>query len=86
MSTDKDPQLEIEYRKGKGREKESATYDFDMLIDVKGWKAIGNKLSQYDVTKVKLLESKKEEKAKEYKTGDSVELDVDEDKEQLGLF
>jgi topoisomerase-4 subunit A len=86
VSTDKDPQLEIEFRKGKGREKESATYDFDMLIDVKGWKAIGNKLSQYDVTKVKLLESKKEEKAKEYKTGDSVELDVDDDKEQLGLF
>lgn len=86
VSTDKDPQLEVEFRKGKGREKESATYDFDMLIDVKGWKAIGNKLSQYDVTKVKLLESKKEEKAKEYKTGDSVEFDVDDDKEQLGLF
>lgn len=86
VSTDKDPQLEVEFRKGKGREKESAIYDFDMLIDVKGWKAIGNKLSQYDVTKVKLLESKKEEKAKEYKTGDSIDLDVDDDKEQLGLF
>lgn len=86
VSTDKDPQVEIEFRKGKGREKESAIYDFDMLIDVKGWKAIGNKLSQYDVTKVKLLESKKEEKDKEYKTGDSVEFDVDDDKEQLGLF
>lgn len=86
MSTDKDPQVEVEFRKGKGRDKESATYDFDMLIDVKGWKAIGNKLSQYDVMKVKLMESKKEEKAKAYKTGDSVEFNVDDDKEQLGLF
>jgi len=86
VTTDKDPQVEIEFRKGKGREKETAIYDFDMLIDVKGWKAIGNKLSQYDVTKVKLLESKKEEKPKEFKSGDSVELDVDDDKEQLGLF
>jgi topoisomerase-4 subunit A len=86
VTTDNDPQIEIEFRKGKGREKESAIYDFDMLIDVKGWKAIGNKLSQYDVTKVKLLESKKEEKPKEYKTGDSIEFDVDDDKEQLGLF
>ncbi|WKV11541.1 DNA gyrase/topoisomerase IV subunit A [Marivirga harenae] len=86
VTTDKDPQLEIEFRKGKGREKESAIYDFDMLIDVKGWKAIGNKLSQYDVTKVKLLESKKEEKPKEFKSGDSIEFDVDDDKEQLGLF
>jgi topoisomerase-4 subunit A len=84
VSTDQDPQLEVEFRKGKDREKEKAIYDFDMLIDVKGWKAIGNKLSQYDVTKVKLLESKKEEK--EYKSGDSVDLDVEDDKEQLGLF
>jgi len=86
VTTDNDPQVEIEFRKGKGREKETAIYDFDMLIDVKGWKAIGNKLSQYEVTKVKLLESKKEEKPKEFKSGDSVELDVDDDKEQLGLF
>jgi topoisomerase-4 subunit A len=34
------------------------TYDLDMLIDVKGWKALGNKLSNYKVTKVKLLASK----------------------------
>nr|MDQ3394458.1 DNA gyrase/topoisomerase IV subunit A [Bacteroidota bacterium] len=42
-STDRQPQVEIEYGKAGTKEKETSVYDFDMLIDVKGWKAMGNK-------------------------------------------
>lgn len=87
-TTEKDPQVEIEFRKGKGREKETSIYDFDMLIDVKGWKAIGNKLSQYDVLKVSLAASKKEEEEKdEFSTGDTIDLSLPKkDDDQITLF
>jgi topoisomerase-4 subunit A len=32
-------------------------YDLEMLIDVKGWKALGNKLSANEVKELKLIES-----------------------------
>ena len=34
-------------------------YDLDMLIDVKGWKALGNKLSTYPVKEITLIQSEK---------------------------
>ncbi|MFQ3212586.1 MAG: topoisomerase-4 subunit A [Marivirga sp.] len=87
VTTEKDPQVEIDYRKAKGREKETSIYDFDMLIDVKGWKAIGNKLSQYDVMKVKLAASKIKEEEKNFSAGESVDLTLpDKDEDQITLF
>lgn len=86
VTTDKDPQIELEFRKGKGREKETAMFDFDMLIDVKGWKAIGNKLSQYEVTKVILVAGAKDEESKDFEVGDSVDLNLKDDEDQLNLF
>ena len=41
----------------KGKENEEQEFDLDILIDVKGWKAIGNKLSSYQVLEVTLIES-----------------------------
>jgi topoisomerase-4 subunit A len=32
-------------------------YDLEMLIDVKGWRALGNKLSVYEVKDLKLIVS-----------------------------
>jgi topoisomerase-4 subunit A len=62
----------------------------DMLIDVKGWKSVGNRLSNHKVTGVELVESVKQPEKKKDATdqekkesGDSGEED---DKEQLGLF
>ena len=40
-----------------GKEKEEQEFDLDILIDVKGWKAIGNKLSSYPVLELGLIES-----------------------------
>ena len=49
------PQIEVHYTEKGSRQRKAATYDMDMLIDVKGWKAMGNKLSAHLVKKVVLL-------------------------------
>lgn len=56
VTTSDTPEIEIEVVKGKGKEKETETVNLEELIDVKGWKSVGNRLSQYKVTKVKPLE------------------------------
>lgn len=63
---------------------EKGTLNLADLIDIKGWKSIGNKVSEYKLKTVKLLDwDKKEDKANEkpkkdetLKVGDSVDFDV----------
>ncbi len=50
------PQVIVDFTKGKSKEKFSETLAVDEIIDVKGWKAIGNRLSAHNVKKVKLEE------------------------------
>ncbi|MEI9921852.1 MAG: DNA gyrase/topoisomerase IV subunit A [Bacteroidota bacterium] len=50
VTTKDAPEIEIEVVKGKEKTKE--TVNLEDLIDVKGWKAMGNRLSQFKVTKV----------------------------------
>jgi len=70
-----------------------------MIIDVKGWKAMVNKLSSYPIKSLELIAQKKEEKQslkEEGKDEDSDEIEIgstvdlspkkDSDEEQLGLF
>lgn len=88
VSTDKQPQVELEYVKEDSKEKETILYDMDMLIDVKGWKAIGNKLSSHKIKKVVLLGAKPEEDdaaAGKEKASEAVE-DLEDDEDQLNLF
>ncbi|HNR73572.1 MAG TPA: DNA gyrase/topoisomerase IV subunit A [Cyclobacteriaceae bacterium] len=56
VTTSETPEVEIEVVKGKSKEKETETINLEDLIDVKGWKSVGNRLSQYKVTKVKPIE------------------------------
>ncbi|MBS9525141.1 DNA gyrase/topoisomerase IV subunit A [Litoribacter ruber] len=89
VSTEEQPQVKVKLQKGK--ETEEVIYDVDMLIDVKGWKAMGNKLTSHTVKSISLLapvKPKKEENPADLTVGDSVDLSVDEDddEEQLGLF
>ncbi len=56
VTTSDTPEIEIEVVKGKGKEKETEVLNLEDIIDVKGWKAMGNRLSQYKVTKVKPVE------------------------------
>ncbi|WP_373398673.1 DNA gyrase/topoisomerase IV subunit A [Algoriphagus halophilus] len=96
VSTEKQPQATVTLVKGK--EEEVKDYDLDMLIDVKGWKAIGNKLSSHQVKEIKLIETKKsstentsaedtDSEDDEIEVGKTIDLSVKkDDEEQLGLF
>ncbi len=81
VSSEKQPQVKVLLEKGK--EKEEVEYDLDMLIDVKGWKAIGNKLSSYPIIELSLIESKpKAEEAKESKSEDDPSSDDEDDSDE----
>jgi topoisomerase IV subunit A len=100
VSTEKQPQIAAILVKGK--EEEHMEYDLDMLIDVKGWKAIGNKLSNYPIKDLTLLQSKVEvepestendeasddaDRSEQLEVGSKIDLTVkNEDEDQLGLF
>ena len=53
VTTSDNPEVEMEVVKGKGKVKEAEVVSLDEIIDIKGWKAMGNRLSQYKVTKVR---------------------------------
>ena len=91
VSTDAQPQIELNIEKGKSKDKETMTLEMDSLIDVKGWKAMGNRLSPHTVKKVKLLppkEQPKKEEKEQFTAGDSIDLDVDSKPtgKQIDLF
>jgi topoisomerase-4 subunit A len=98
VSTASQPQVSATLIKGK--EEEMVEYDLDMLIDVKGWKAIGNKLSTYPVKEITLIQSEKTSEVEspedaEIQSADEKALEIGstidlspkkEDEDQLGLF
>jgi topoisomerase-4 subunit A len=60
------PNTSIEYfDKNSAGEKQKETLDIDEFIDVKGWKALGNKLSDQKITGVKQLKEEEEEEEEE---------------------
>ncbi|HTF81644.1 MAG TPA: hypothetical protein VL947_07960, partial [Cytophagales bacterium] len=89
VSTSESPQVEVEVLKGVKKEKDTLTLDLDVIVDIKGWKAMGNRLSQHEVKKIKLLaktESEDIEKSSdELKAGDTIDL-FDKNKDQMSLF
>jgi topoisomerase-4 subunit A len=99
VSTEKQPQIKVKMQKGK--EQEEKEYDLDMLIDVKGWKSMGNKFSSHQVLEIELLQQIKEEIGQEVsetpeandieddsiEIGSTVDLKINKDSDdQLGLF
>ncbi|MBX2941376.1 MAG: DNA gyrase/topoisomerase IV subunit A [Cyclobacteriaceae bacterium] len=50
------PEITVELVNGKGKMKETETINLEEVVDVKGWKAMGNRLSPYKVTKLKPVE------------------------------
>ncbi|MFM7856094.1 MAG: hypothetical protein ACKO96_30285, partial [Flammeovirgaceae bacterium] len=60
VTTVESPEVEIELIKNKNKEKETELVNLEELIDIKGWKSVGNRLSQFKVTKVKPLEEPEE--------------------------
>lgn len=56
VSTAESPEVEMEVQKAKDKPKKMEKANLDELVDIKGWKALGNKLSEYKVTKVNLIQ------------------------------
>jgi topoisomerase-4 subunit A len=56
VSTAESPEIEMEVQKSKDKPKKMEKANLDELVDVKGWKALGNRLSEYKVTKVNLIQ------------------------------
>lgn len=54
-TTAESAEVEVEFISGKNKEKKSEVMNLEDLIDVKGWKAVGNRLSLDRVTKVTLV-------------------------------
>src|SRR5690606_36660575 len=88
VSTEKQPQIRAVVKKVK--ETIETDYDLDILIAVKGWKSIGNKLSNYTAIEIYPIISQKEEDEKQkdddFEVGDTVTLKIKGEDEQLGLF
>jgi len=57
------PQVEVTYMIKGVKERKTMSVDLDMLIDIKGWKAMGNKLTPHAVKKVTLLNGSSDKKA-----------------------
>lgn len=89
VSTEKQPQARVVLQKGK--EIVETEYDLDMLIDVKGWKSVGNKVSNhvikeiYPIAPVKKDENQADEE--DLEIGSTIDFKIKEEGEdQLGLF
>jgi topoisomerase-4 subunit A len=74
ISMEDEPQITFIETKGKDKKKEEASVNLAEFIDVKGWRSLGNKLSRYPVTRIKLQKQEvKPAAAKDISVGDTVE-------------
>ncbi len=84
-TTEPQPQIEITVQKDKKGPEETNIYDFEVLVDVKGWKAQGKNLSGFKISKVKLLANSPADDVEKLVEAAVVKEEVVE-KPQLGLF
>jgi topoisomerase IV subunit A len=56
VSMAESPEVEMEVQKAKDKPKKNETVSLDEIVEIKGWKALGNRLSEYKVTKVSLVQ------------------------------
>lgn len=78
-------EVKVKYKYRANKETHEEVLDFSKFIDVKGWKAIGNKLTESKVTSVKELEVKKKEKSASAKGAD-LENDTPKPGDTIDLF
>ncbi|MEM8566972.1 MAG: DNA gyrase/topoisomerase IV subunit A, partial [Bacteroidota bacterium] len=92
VTTLHNPMVEVEFTKGKSRDRLKHEMNLEEVIDVKGWKAVGNRILPYNVKKVKFLggeevgQSKIEEAADKLTTNDATPQDepsVEEPKKEI---
>lgn len=69
VTTSETPEVDLELIKGKDKAKSNEVVNLEEIVDVKGWKALGNRLSQFKVSKVTLVQD--EESGLEGDDGDN---------------
>ncbi len=79
-STKPDPVIEVEYLKGRPKKEYSEKIKLNELVDVKGWKARGNRLSRFQVTYVGLSDNADSE------SESRIPPEISGEAEQLNLF
>lgn len=55
-TTMKQPQAELTYKKDGERQHEKNIVDLDLIVDIKGWKALGNQLTPHKVKDIRLID------------------------------
>lgn len=81
VSTNSSPQIDLDFSIIKGKERPKETIDLKEFIDVKGMKAIGNKLTPYKVKNINLIEPEEEEQeSTEDREGDNQADEKEENK------
>ncbi len=76
-----EPSTKIEYSYREKNEKIEKDIQLDDFIDVKGWKALGNRLEERKISGIKLLEIPKTEPTP--KTGDTIEFEINKGQGEL---
>ena len=92
-SVEKQPQANVTFVREGSRKHEKQVFDLDVLVDVKGWKALGNRLTKHkvkDIAKVENGSAPVDTSGNGQSTnavGDQVEWHFDrKKKDQLGMF
>lgn len=84
FSKDKYPRVKLRYdNEGKRKEREDEIIDLAEFIDVKGFKAMGNRLSQHDLWEVKIMDSLPEEEEVEEEVVDESEAENSDDQMEM---
>ncbi|MFK7970069.1 MAG: DNA gyrase/topoisomerase IV subunit A [Bacteroidia bacterium] len=78
LSLEDEPVVTFTETKGKAKVKEEAEVNLTEFIDVKGWRSLGNKLSRYPITRLKLAPPKVKKVEEEITVGDTVEWSGDD--------
>lgn len=83
VSTDFRPMVEVVFVKEKGKERKSENIDLEEFISIKGWKALGNKLTNKKVKKMNWLQSLPYEEQEIFGIGEDIlskttDTDLDE--------
>ena len=79
--------VDVKYKDG--RSHQNKIFELDELIDVKGWKAIGNKFPVQNVLEVKKVEKEEPSEAEDdtlEELKSSIKEEVEKEDNQLGLF
>lgn len=79
LSTKKNPKIQFTILKGKSKDKEVETLNISDIIEVKGWKALGNKLSYFPIKgDIKDITPDEPDSTDDYiDIGSTIEFDLD---------